>query len=431
MIDREDGRFDEAGRRRKIPARTLRSVRAAVASAIALSFSLIPAGDAGSVLVNQGGPFAVRITSTIELTAEELEVYALLGRFRGFLGTPIDATHFISAQHIGIAPTDTIEFTQGPNAGTYGILGWADDPGSDLRIVAINGTFQQWVALNGNGFEANRTATIFGRGGPPLGLVLTDELKGWTAGALDGAISWGRNVVVGTLGGNQIYSRFDRSGLLHESGLTVGDSGGPWFAPDSQGQLRLIGISASVTGPFQMDVAGVPSGVVFEAALLDTGGLWVGAQASATFVPENPADVPSIAVASRISNRIAWIGTQIVIPPEDSDLDGVLDQFDNCPFVANANQADNGGLGVGTTPDGIGNACQCGDVTGEGQVTDTDAYFIKRKSLGLSASLFLVPNHCDVSGDGRCSGVDATLVRHAAAGNGPALFGQNCPHARP
>lgn len=403
----------------------------ALASGLAPALALL-ASEARAVLANEGGPLAVRITSTAELTPVEASVHARLGLFRSFLGTPIDSTHFITAQHIGIAPTDTITFATGPNAGTYAIQSWADDPGSDLRIVKIVGTFQEWVPLSGNSYEANKTATIFGRGGPPQSpIVLEDELKGWTAGALDGAISWGRNVVVGTLGANQLYARFDRAGVIHEAGLTVGDSGGPWFALDSQGIPRLIGISAAVTGPFQSDVAGTPSGVVFEAALVDTGGLWIGPPATAVLVPENPVDVPSVLVASRISNRISWIGSQIEIPVDDADHDGIVDQFDNCPFTANANQTDTGGLGSGTTPDGIGNACQCGDVTGEGQVNDTDAAFIKRRALGLSAPLFVVLDNCDVSGEGKCSGVDGTLIRHAAAGNAPAAFGQNCPNARP
>ena len=384
------------------------------------------------MLASDGSSTATRLTSTQALTTAELGLYALLGRFRGFLGTPVDATHFITAKHIGIVPSDTIEFTQGPNVGTYTIASWVDDPGSDLRIVQIAGTFQAWVPLNGSGYETNRTATIFGRGGAGQSTIYVGtELKGWTAAGMDGQISWGRNVVTGTLGNNQLYARFEINGLPQEAGLTTGDSGGPWFAPDGQGLLRLVGVSFGVTGPYAMDVGGSPNGSVFEAALVDLGGLWVGSPGNQVFIPENPVNVPSVIVASRISDRIGWIATVIDLSTEDTDRDGVANQFDNCPFLANASQADNGGLGFSATPDGIGNACQCGDVTGEGQVNDTDAAFIKRQALGLAAPLFLVPNNCDVSGDGDCNGTDATLIRHAAAGSVSPLFGQNCPNARP
>ena len=197
--------------------------------------------------------------------------------------------------------------------------------------------------------------------------------------------------MAGTLGNNQLYARFEINGLPQEAGLTTGDSGGPWFAPDGQGLLRLVGISFGATGPYAYDVAGAPGGTVFEAALVDLGGLWLGTPGNQVFIPENPVNVPSALVASRISDRIGWISTVVDLSTEDTDRDGVANQFDNCPFLANANQADNGGLGFSTTPDGIGNACQCGDVTGEGQVNDTDAAFIKRQALGLSAPLFLVP----------------------------------------
>ena len=108
-----------------------------------------------------------------------------------------------------------------------------------------------------------------------------------------------------------------------------------------------------------------------------------------------------------------------------------MNEFDNCPFVSNPGQEDVGGLGFANPPDGIGNVCQCGDGTGEGQANATDAAFIKRQALGLAAPLFLVPDNCDVSGNEKCNGTDATLIVHAALGNVSPLFGQNCPSALP
>lgn len=424
--------FDEPSRQPGRAARRDRSGRSPLVLALVAIALLGAPRDGGAVVVNDGSATALRQTSTQGLTTSELALYALLGQFRGFLGTPIDATHFITAQHIGIDPGDTIVFASGPNVGTYGIVGWSDDPGSDLRVVEIAGTFQDWVSLNGSGYEANKTATIFGRGGAPANEVFVGpELKGWTTASPDGAISWGRNVVTGTLNANQLYARFEINGLPVEAGLSAGDSGGPWFAADGQGLMRLIGITFGATGPFQLDVAGAPSGTTFEAVLYDLGGLWVGAPGNAVSIPENPVNVPGVGVATRISDRIGWISTLIDLSTEDTDRDGIANQFDNCPWTANANQLDNGGLGSTTAPDGIGNACQCGDVTGEGQVNDTDAAFIKRHALGLAAALFLVPDNCDVTGDGSCNGTDATLIRHAAAGTINPLFGQHCPNARP
>lgn len=403
-----------------------------VALALAAAWCAFDAPIAQAVVIGDGSPFASRNTSTTGLSAGELAVHALVGRFGGFLGTPIDASHFITAQHVGISLSDTISFPSGPNAGTFSIVSWVDDPGSDLRIVRISGSFPAWVSLNGWTNEINKTATIIGRGGDVASQVFVGpELKGWTTAAPDGQVSWGRNTVTGTLGSNQLYARFDVNGGPYEAGLSSGDSAGPWFISDSQGVFRLIGVSYSTTGPYQPDVAGAPNGVPFEAALFDIGGLWVGPVGNATFVQENPINVPAVIVASRIADRIGWISAQLDLPIQDTDHDGVTDQFDNCPFVSNANQLDTGGLGFTTTPDGIGNVCQCGDITGEGQANDTDASFIKRWALGLPAALFLVPGNCDVNADGKCSGVDATLIRQVAAGNPNPLFGQNCANAQP
>ena len=174
--------------------------------------------------------------------------------------------------------SDTISFSQGPNTGTYSIVGWFDDPASDLRIVEISGSFSEWATLFASSNEPGRTATIFGRGGRPDGEVIANaELKGWLAAAPDGAISWGHNEVTNSLGAIQIYARFDNFTLSDEAGLSPGDSGGAWFVRDSQGLLRLAGISEAVTGPFQHDDGyGAPDGNLFEAAIFDIGGLWVG-----------------------------------------------------------------------------------------------------------------------------------------------------------
>lgn len=403
----------------------------ACALSILLVAPLLPE-IASAIVQTDGGPVASRVISTATLSPAEARASALQGRFRGFLGTPISEHYFLTAQHIGISPTDTIDFTQGPNAGSYSIVTWHDDPLSDLRIVEIDGTFDDWALLNAASNEPGQRVIIFGRGGAPSGTVSVEgELKGWTAAGPDGQVSWGQNEVTGTFGLNQVYARFDRFGLQNEGGLTVGDSGGAWFYVDAIGVSRLLAISFAVTGPFQRDAGGAPDGVPFEAALYDIGGLWVGSPGGETFVPNNPVDIPGVLFGTRVSQSIGWIESIVPISVEDSDSDGVPDSQDNCPFVSNADQADSGGLGFGNTPDGIGNACQCGDVTGEGQANDTDAVFIKRQALGLAAPLFLVPDNCDVNGDGRCSGIDATLLRHAASGAPPETFGQSCPNALP
>ena len=91
-------------------------------------------------------------------------------------------------------------------------------------------------------------------------------------------------------------------------------------------------------------------------------------------------------------------------------------RHDNCPFVANPGQEDSGGLAT-STPDGIGDACQCGDVTGNGIVNGQDANVIQRHGIGAEPNpLFVVPGNCDVTGNDQCNGQDANAVKRAALG---------------
>jgi hypothetical protein len=111
----------------------------------------------------------------------------------------------------------------------------------------------------------------------------------------------------------------------------------------------------------------------------------------------------------------------------DSDGDDICNNEDNCPYASNPGQADSGGIGNGP-PDGIGDACQCGDVTGDGKVNSADATMIIRKSLGLTAPAFNVPCNCDVtdvSGD-TCNSADATMITRKALGLSAPPFGNHC-----
>ncbi len=119
--------------------------------------------------------------------------------------------------------------------------------------------------------------------------------------------------------------------------------------------------------------------------------------------------------------------------PADADADGVPDSSDNCPYASNVNQQDTGGI-ESSTPDGIGNACQCGDVSGNGIVTNSDVGLIKRHGLLYPAldAAFLDGGNCDVTGNGRCNGQDANATARKILGLEPnPRFGQVCHNANP
>jgi hypothetical protein len=103
----------------------------------------------------------------------------------------------------------------------------------------------------------------------------------------------------------------------------------------------------------------------------------------------------------------------------DTDGDGILDPDDNCPFVANVDQTD-------TDQNDIGDACQCGDVNGDGITNVTDALAIARGEVLSSDPNF---GKCDVNGDGVCNVTDALGI---ARGEISSLPGdQRCPAYEP
>lgn len=100
-------------------------------------------------------------------------------------------------------------------------------------------------------------------------------------------------------------------------------------------------------------------------------------------------------------------------PLTDSDGDGIADPADNCPHVANPDQTDRGGVGAGSAADGIGDACQCGDVNGDGRVTTSDAVMLSRSLLVPATASLARPDLCDVGGASACTNADAVIVRRA------------------
>lgn len=120
-----------------------------------------------------------------------------------------------------------------------------------------------------------------------------------------------------------------------------------------------------------------------------------------------------------------------VLVETDTDGDGIGEGDDNCPHVANADQADRGGIAA-MVPDGTGDACQCGDVNDDGGVLINDATILKRAVLGLGPGL-TTPLKCNVIGptdpadadsDGRpddCAINDATVIKRAILGLGPGI----------
>jgi len=120
------------------------------------------------------------------------------------------------------------------------------------------------------------------------------------------------------------------------------------------------------------------------------------------------------------------VGFRVASLAPDSDGDGILDPYDNCPYTYNPDQKDSGGVGAGSPPDGIGDACQCGDVTGDGIVDLSDKTILSRSLAGLGpyGSVAGMPgfDKCDVvDTSGTCTASDKTVIARAIAGLAPGI----------
>lgn len=94
---------------------------------------------------------------------------------------------------------------------------------------------------------------------------------------------------------------------------------------------------------------------------------------------------------------------------QDFDGDGVPDEADNCVRVPNPGVE---GVQADADGDGIGDACECGDASGDGFVNTTDARLIQRCTVGQLPCPLL----CDVSADDSCNTTDARLIQRLAVG---------------
>lgn len=145
----------------------------------------------------------------------------------------------------------------------------------------------------------------------------------------------------------------------------------------------------------------------------------------------------SVILRRRLAGLLDGFCGDGVVQPPDSDADGVADDVDNCPYVSNSGQEDEGGV-RSEMPDGIGNACQCGDVDGDGIVTQGDGELIQRCVVELppcadgGPELLPSPGNCDVNDDGVCNATDGVFVQRWALGlPNPPGIGQFCANAQP
>ena len=107
---------------------------------------------------------------------------------------------------------------------------------------------------------------------------------------------------------------------------------------------------------------------------------------------------------SRVLEKFMKVSEGAFPPCLDGDGDGVPDDEDNCPFVAN-DQTDSDALPAG-------DACQCGDVTDDGVVNGADVIRAQENLVGATLSGTFVATRCNVIGpsDGGVTDCDVSDI---------------------
>jgi hypothetical protein len=124
--------------------------------------------------------------------------------------------------------------------------------------------------------------------------------------------------------------------------------------------------------------------------------------------------------------ELSAYGTSPLDP--DSDDDGYCDgpfapiactPGDNCPAVSNGAQTNGDAFAAG-------DACQCGDVSGDGPISPIDYTRARELVVGRTPGGVADPDRCDVTGDGLCGVEDLALLDRLVSGSSGAGIVYGC-----
>jgi hypothetical protein len=297
------------------------------------------------------------------------------------------------------------------------------DPTQSVGL-ASSATFRRLYAVDVRGIEDLPLAPVDARLQRPSCNDSSDPSAGGVLCLRERAIRAGANAIVlpPPPGSSGIYSyvptvRFAPSGDFAVA-TSYNDGGMAFVAFDARNLSRPHPLLPSRFGAAETLAATGPAGVIGAECcpgplLLRSTGVPSLATTDALFVTASP---------NGFVVR-AHLGGSLATPSGDADGDGVEDALDVCPLEPNPGQADTGGLGTASPADGVGDACQCGDVSNDGQVDGADAFAL-RAFLANPSALLAAPQKCDVGGpgpSGTCDIVDAALLRRAIAGAQPGI----------
>jgi DNA-binding beta-propeller fold protein YncE len=192
--------------------------------------------------------------------------------------------------------------------------------------------------------------------------------------------------------------------LFDTSGVTVSRTGNVYVADTGNARVQEFGPDGSFRG--KLGVRGSGLGEFLQPADL-------------AFSP----DSSILYVVDRANHRVLSFcmpdaDLSSCTAQMDHDGDSVIDARDNCPFVPNPLQEDSGGTGSDSA-DGIGDPCQCGEVTNDGKVDNADLTLMRTHLVNLGSPDPL--ERCSVIGEVNCDILDMVVLWRALADLQPAI----------
>lgn len=278
---------------------------------------------AGALIFRDGGsPAANTETAPTGQFANSGWQHAV--RLGSFQGTIISPKHFITATHLGTAETMVTQnaFINGVEDRVYHIRSYHQIGSTDLRVVEIWETFDDYAELYAESDEATQEMTIFGNG---FGEGVEFPGQGWRWGGEETRLlRWGRNVIDGFIDtstptnpglGELLFFTFDDLQNQDEVMATGGDSGGGWFIRDGN-EWKLAAVSFGVDGGYSLQ----EDSATFRASFYNAVGIYITLGQQTFMIPSGPGSLNSQQTSfyqnshtygSRISSNLTEIGAII------------------------------------------------------------------------------------------------------------------------
>jgi hypothetical protein len=369
-------------------------------------------------------------------------------------GAAMPATESTGASLIKITNADGLDTRLGTNVAGVGDVN--ADGFADVAVSAVPPDASVWIFYGGSPPSSNRVASAADRridsdvtsGNANLAVIAAGigDVNG--DGVADLVVGSPTTAATPNGGFAYLFYGWNQPGRSVQPRQLLGDGSGIGVRPgaDSLGNgfgVRMLATHPAgrgrVRGEVQACPAASPFGAIGCTDLLSPA--WVAvtpAAPSASLAVAIPAPVTAVRMHWRA--RILYADATQPLPthPEhgpwrrqfglalgtdirtsgtspDSDFDTIADAADNCRYRANAGQGDTGGFGSASPPDGIGDACQCGNITGVNGRVDAADVLAYRQSLATGLPFTGAPaTFCRVySGGTACNILQVSVLRRA------------------